>query len=163
MHARIHVHWAAVDESERDALAETLARVSRVLVAVAVRTVAATEHELTVAQHRVLVVLADEGTLSVSTIAQRLGVDQSTASRHCARLESLGLLARTRAEHDGRAVDVALTRAGEHQVRAVDAARTSEIRSILAGMPDEDARATVAALLRFDTAAHAHAANAAAG
>jgi DNA-binding MarR family transcriptional regulator len=131
-------------------------------VAVAVRTVAATKHQLPVAQHRVLVLLADEGTLSVSTIGQQLGVDQSTASRHCARLESLGLLARTRAEHDGRAVDIALTPAGEHQVRAVELARAAEIRSILARMPDEDARATVAALDRFGTAAHADATSASA-
>ncbi len=159
IHAHVHVHWFVVEDSERDALADTLVRVGRVLVGSAVRSVAAAAHDVTVAQHRVLVLLSEHGTMSMSTIAQQLAVDQSTASRHCARLEALGLLVRRRAEHDGRAVDVALTGAGDRHVGSVHAARAAEIGSILDRMPDEDARAVVSALQRFDLAAREPAAS----
>ena len=64
------------------------------------------------AQHRVLVLLDERGALSVNDLADSLGVDQSNASRHCSRLARLGLVTRSRAAHDGRAVMVGLTPAG---------------------------------------------------
>jgi len=148
-----------VEDRERSELAEALVDVGRALLAVAVRTVAATPPGLTVVQHRVLVLLSEEGTLSVGDVARPLGVDQSTASRHCARLEAWGFVLRRRAAHDGRAVDVALTPTGERQVRTVHAARRAQIEAILERMPDAEARATVSALRRFDHAAHDHAAD----
>jgi DNA-binding MarR family transcriptional regulator len=143
-----------MDELERQDLAETLLGVSRALLAVAVRTVAAVPPGLTVVQHRVLVLVSEAGTLSVGAVAHELGVDQSTASRHCARLEAWGLLLRSRAAHDGRSVDVSLTPAGRRQVRAVHAARRAEVLEILDRMPDADARAAVSALRCFHEAAH---------
>jgi DNA-binding MarR family transcriptional regulator len=142
-----------MEEHERSELAETMLRVGGVLLSLAVRTVADGPAGVTVVQHRVLVSLAEEGTLTVNQIARRLGVDQSNASRLCARLERLGLLARRRARHDGRAVDVALTPAGERQVSAVNEARRKAIAAILARMPDQDARSAVLALQRFGDAA----------
>jgi DNA-binding MarR family transcriptional regulator len=104
-------------------------------------------------QHRVLVSLPEEGTLSVHELAARLGVDQSNASRLCARLEKLGLQPRSRARHDGRAFDVALTPAGQRQVDAVDEARRTAIVDVLARMSDEEAPSAVRALQGFDAAA----------
>jgi DNA-binding MarR family transcriptional regulator len=142
-----------MEDRERSELAETMVGLGGALLSLAVRTVGEGPVGVTMVQHRVLVSLSEEGTLSVTEIAQRLGVDQSNASRLCARLERLGLLARTRARHDGRAVDVVLTPAGQHQVDAVGEARRRAIMAILDRMPDEEARSAVLALQRFGEAA----------
>jgi DNA-binding MarR family transcriptional regulator len=142
-----------VDPAERDILAETLLDTSRALVAIAVRSMAAGVAEVTVVQHRVLVLLDDRGPLSVNAVAEELGVDQSNASRHCARLSRLGLVARSRSLDDGRAVDTTITDEGRRHVRAVREARRLEIGRVLDRMPDEEARAAVRAFEHFDRAA----------
>jgi len=142
-----------MDERAREELAGTLVELSRSLLGLAVQTVGEGPVEVTVVQHRVLVLLWTQGTLTITEIARQLGVDQSNASRHCARLERLDLLSRRRARHDGRAVDVVLTARGERQVRAVHEARRRAMVGILARMSDEDARAVAGALQRFAEAA----------
>jgi DNA-binding MarR family transcriptional regulator len=129
-----------MERSEHDRLADALLDASRVLLAIAIRSVSAGSAEVTVVQHRVLVLLDTHGKLSVNAVADELGVDQSNASRHCTRLSGLGLVTRSRAAHDGRAVDVVLTAAGRQQVQAVRAARRREIASVLAELPDSDVR-----------------------
>jgi DNA-binding MarR family transcriptional regulator len=129
-----------MEQSERDRLADALLESSRVLLAVAVRSVSAGSAEVTVVQHRVLVLLDAHQLLSVNAVADELGIDQSNASRHCTGLARLGLVTRTRATHDRRAVDVALTAAGRRQVRAVRTARRREIARLLVHLPDSDVR-----------------------
>jgi DNA-binding MarR family transcriptional regulator len=136
IHASPHVSCPLMRVSDRHRLSRTVAGASRALVAIAVRSMAAGSPDVTVTQHRVLVVLEEHGALSVNALAERMGVDQSNASRHCSRLARLGLVSRTRAAHDGRAVDVRLTTAGRRQIRAVDDARRREIERVLAGLPD---------------------------
>jgi DNA-binding MarR family transcriptional regulator len=140
---------------ERDRLADALLVTSRALVAIAVRTVSAGVPGVTVVQHRVLVLLDEQGTLSVTALAEALGVDQSNASRHCMRLARLGLVSRARSANDRRGVEVTITAAGRHQVKAVRRARRHEIARVLDRMPDEEARAAVRAIEQFDEAAGA--------
>jgi DNA-binding MarR family transcriptional regulator len=140
-------------QAERDRLADAVIGASRALVAIAVRSMAAGTAQITVAQHRVLVLLEERESLSVSAVGARLGVDQSNASRHCARLEHLGLVTRSRASRDGRAVDVRLTPAGHRQVQVVREARRREIDRVLAGLPDSVVREVTAAFEVFDRAA----------
>jgi DNA-binding MarR family transcriptional regulator len=142
-----------VDPGERDRLAETLLETSRALVAIAVRSVAAGAAGVTVVQHRVLVLLEDRGPLSVNAVAEELGVDQSNASRHCARLARLGLVTRSRSRDDGRGVDTGITDDGRRHVQAVRDARRVEIARVLERMPDDEARAAVRAFAQFDRAA----------
>jgi DNA-binding MarR family transcriptional regulator len=142
-----------MEPPERDRLAEALLVTSRALMAIAVRSVSAGVPGVTVVQHRVLVLLEAHGTLSVSALADALGVDQSNASRHCTRLAHLGLVSRARSDHDRRAVDVTLTAAGRHQIRAVHRARRHAIARVLDRMPDHAARAAVRAIEQFDEAA----------
>jgi DNA-binding MarR family transcriptional regulator len=129
-----------MEQQERERLADALVEASRVLLAIAIRSVSAGSAEVTVVQHRVLVLLHSHGMLSVSAVADELGVDQSNASRHCSSLAALGLVTRTRATRDRRAVDVALTAAGRTQVQAVRAARRREIARLLSDLPDSDVR-----------------------
>src|SRR4051794_20060630 len=137
---------------EREQLVDALLAASRALVGISVRTVDEAPVDVTVTQHRVLLLLEARGHLSVNEVADLLGVNQSNASRHCARLETLGLVHRSRALHDGRAIEVTLTPTGQRQVEAVRSARRREIESVLGRMSLPDARATVAALEAFTSA-----------
>ena len=110
-------------------------RASGPIVGIAIRTAVTGTSPLTVAQHRVLVLLEDGEARSVGAVAERLGIDQSNASRHCSRLSQLGLVTRTRSEADGRAVEVRLTAAGHRQVGVVYAARRRAFREVLARLP----------------------------
>jgi len=125
------------------------------LVAIAVRSVAASATGVTVAQHRVLVLLEEHGALSVTAVAGGLGVDQSNASRHCSRLVRLGLACRSRASHDGRAVEVRLTARGRTHVRAVREARRREIVRVLDRLPRPSVEAVAQAFALFHEAARA--------
>jgi DNA-binding MarR family transcriptional regulator len=132
---------------------DTLLATSRLLVAIAIRGLHAGSPEVTVAQHRVLVLLDERSPLSITEVADLLRVDQSNASRHCLRLEDLGLVGRDRAEQDGRTVEVRLTRAGRDQIDNVREARRHEIATILSGMSDQEVRDATAALAIFNAAA----------
>ncbi|MGA8248569.1 MAG: MarR family transcriptional regulator [Nocardioides sp.] len=140
-------------ESERERLLDAVTASSAALVAIAVRSVAAGRVPVTVSQHRVLVLLEQHGTLSVTALARHLGVDQSNASRHCSRLVRAGLVHRGRDAQDGRAVELRLTPAGRHQVRAVLAARRQEVERVLRGLPDAAVREVAGALELFRRAA----------
>jgi DNA-binding MarR family transcriptional regulator len=144
-----------VDPTRAEA-ADALVTAGGALLAIAIRSVGAGAVPLTVAQHRVLVLVESHRAVTVNELAEHLGVDQSNASRHCSRLATLGLVTRTRARHDGRAVDVRVTPSGRRQVRAVRAARRLEIRQVLDRMSDRSVRESVRGFTAFDEAA-AHA------
>ncbi|HEY3529300.1 MAG TPA: MarR family transcriptional regulator [Nocardioides sp.] len=137
----------------RDELADSLLAAARALMAMAIRTIGQGAVPLTEVQHRVLLLLEAAGTLSVNQVAERLGVDQSNASRHCTRLAELGLVQRTPAARDRRAVDLRLTEAGHGQVLEVRSARRRWAADVLARLSDEEARAAVRGLEMFATAA----------
>jgi DNA-binding MarR family transcriptional regulator len=137
----------------RERLADAVAESTGALVAIAIRSVASGLADVTVAQHRVLVLLDQHGELTVNAVAESLGVNQSNASRHCTRLARLGLISRTRAPHDGRAVVVGLTPAGRRQVRVVQDARRNEIKRVLNGLPDKTVREVARAFEVFHQAA----------
>lgn len=127
---------------------------SRALVGIALRSVNASPVEVTLMQHRVLVLLASRGEQSVSTLAGQLGVNASNASRVCDRLQRLGLVARRRSTTDARSVKVALTARGLEVVSAVDEHRRAEIRRLLGSLTPESGRHMVEALRTFNEAAH---------
>jgi DNA-binding MarR family transcriptional regulator len=140
---------------DRERLADVVLDASRTLLAIAVRSVSAGLADVTVVQHRVLVLLDARGTMSVTAIADELGVDQSNASRHCSGLARVGLVTRTRAVLDRRAVDVALTDAGRRHVQVVRAARRREIARIIATLPDSEVAEVARAFKVFNRGATA--------
>jgi len=78
--------------------------------------------DLTYPQYLVMLVLWEEDGVPVSTIGQRLFLDSATLTPLLKRLETAGLLTRTRAQQDERRVLVTLTDAGRAlhaQARAV--------------------------------------------
>ena len=72
---------------------------------------------LTYPQYLVLLVVRDEGPVSVGRIGERLQLDSGTLSPLLKRMESAGILHRQRSGDDERQVDVTLTAAG-HTVAA---------------------------------------------
>ena len=139
---------------DTDDLAEAFVTASRALVGLAVASLAAAPVEVTLAQHRVLVLLASRGDQQIGEIAAELRVNPSNASRHCDRLQKLGLVARRRSTADGRVVKVTLTEAGRKVIEAVSQARREEVSTVLAEMPADQRPAMLAALESFASAAH---------
>jgi DNA-binding MarR family transcriptional regulator len=139
---------------DADELADAFVTASRVLLGLAVQSLEAAPVEVTPTQHRVLVLLAAHGEQAVGDIAAELGVNPSNATRHCDRLQRLGLVQRGRSPEDGRVVRVALTVEGRRVVDAVTARRRRDVRRVLDAMGDDDRDAVLAALRAFSAAAH---------
>ncbi|GAA2137733.1 MarR family transcriptional regulator [Nocardioides koreensis] len=135
-------------------LADEFLAASRVLVGLAVQSLAASPVDVTLVQYRVLVLLAAHGELTIGAIAGELGVNPSNATRHCDRLQRLGLLVRRRCDEDGRVVRVALTSAGRAVVDAVTDARRRDVTRILDGMSTTQWSVMLKALRAFSEAAH---------
>lgn len=121
----------------RDDLVEAAVGASRVLVAIAARSLADRSDDVTLPQYRLLVVLTTEGPHRVVDLAANLDVNPSTATRLCDRLEAKGLVERRRIPADRRAVEVVATTAGHRLVDQVMADRRVEISRILATMSPE--------------------------
>ena len=118
---------------------------SRVLVAVAARSLSEHEAEVSLPQFRALVILASRGPQRPVDLAEALGIDPSTATRLCDRLATRRLISRRRQAGDRRVVRLDLSDRGRRLVDSVTEARRGEIRRILAAVParerDELARA----------------------
>lgn len=138
----------------REELADAFVTASRALVGMAVRSVAAAPVEITLPQHRALVLLATHGSQTVGALATPLGINHSNASRLCDRLERLGLVARRRSESDARSVEISLTDAGEDLLETVNEHRRNEVIQVLTSMQQDEAEVTIRALGAFSEAAH---------
>jgi DNA-binding MarR family transcriptional regulator len=141
-------------DSPRDALAEAFVTASRALVGVAIRSIGAAPVDITVPQHRLLVLLAGSGGTAIRALADQLGVDPSNASRSCDRLQRLGLISRQRSSADGRSVEVTLTGAGRALLLTVREHRIEQVKRILADVSEAKVAAMIDALQTFSEAAH---------
>jgi DNA-binding MarR family transcriptional regulator len=74
--------------------------------------------EMTPEQYWLLRLLHRSGSLSVSELANELGIAISSATVSCKRLEKAGLLTRERQSDDERVVRIALTEQGLAQIDA---------------------------------------------
>ncbi len=134
--------------------AQAFIAASRALVGIAIRSINAASADITLPQHRVMVVLAAEGPQGISQLADQLGIDQSNASRLCDRLQRLGLITRHRSSTDGRAVQVHLAASGAKLLKEVNACRQREVGRVLSTMPRRTVEAAVQTLTAFSQAAH---------
>ncbi|GGL92004.1 MarR family winged helix-turn-helix transcriptional regulator [Nakamurella endophytica] len=114
---------------------EAILAASRVLVGVSAQSLAAVEDRVSVAQFRLLVILASRGTLGLNALAEAMGVHPSNATRACDRLVGLGLLDRRENPADRRQLALALTPAGVAVVQEVMTARRAAIAEILERVP----------------------------
>jgi DNA-binding MarR family transcriptional regulator len=113
-----------------DTVVDALLCLTRPLVGIGVRSVQSASGGVTIPQYRVLVLLEDNGALSIGAIALELGVNPSNATRVCDRLERLGLATRAASSRDRRSVLVGITQAGRRVVAAVTAERRRELARV---------------------------------
>jgi DNA-binding MarR family transcriptional regulator len=141
-----------VQISDED-MVEAVLRASRVLVAVAARSLSAVEHDMTLPQYRALVVLASRGQLRPTELAEALAVHPSTVTRLCDRLVAKRLVLRHESPANRREVSIRLTPKGRRLVDAVTDRRREEIAQIVAAIPNRERAATVRALHALGDAA----------
>jgi DNA-binding MarR family transcriptional regulator len=121
----------AGDEEVTDAII----RASRTLIGIAVRSLTASDEEVTLPQYRTLVTLTYGGGRRLADLASSLNVSPSTATRMCDRLVRKGLITRTRDEIDRREVNLEVTPNGRQIVDGVMEKRRSDVRDLLKQIP----------------------------
>jgi DNA-binding MarR family transcriptional regulator len=126
---------------------------SRVLVAVAARSLSDIAEEVTLTQFRTLVVLATEGPQSLAGMAEVVGVTSATATRMCDRLVKKRLIHRRAEPGNRRQLRLVLTRKGLALVDAVTERRRGEIERIMNDISRDDQAMLVQALRLFTEAA----------
>lgn len=129
---------AAETEADRAAVVEAVIGASRVLVAVAARSLAEVAEEVTLPQFRALVVLVSRGPQRVASLAESLAVTPPTATRMCDRLVRKGLVRRRTGREDRRQVNLTVTQAGRELVAEVTERRRREIAALLQDISPED-------------------------
>lgn len=139
--------------SETDELVTALLTASRALVGVSARSLAGVEDSVTLTQFRTLVVLHGHRSMRLNTLADRLGVNASTALRTVDRLIAAGMVRRRENANDRREVAIDLTAAGRTVVAEVTDRRRAAIAGIVASMPVARRRGLVRSLTAFADAA----------
>lgn len=87
-------------------------------------------------QKRILILLRETGTITQRELTARLGIQSGSASEVIAKLENMGLIARTLSETDRRTADITLTEEGLRQAAEAMAQRQrrhEEMFSVLSG------------------------------
>jgi DNA-binding MarR family transcriptional regulator len=132
---------------------DAVLRASRVLVSVAVRSLTAVDHDVTLPQYRALVVLASRGPQRPTALAEALAVHPSTITRLCDRLVAKRLVRRAESRPNRREVVVTLTPKGKRLVDAVTVKRRHEIAEIVRRVPAGQRATMVRALHALGEAA----------
>jgi DNA-binding MarR family transcriptional regulator len=136
-----------------DSVVDAVLSASRVLVAVAARSLSDISEEVTLTQYRTLVVLASRGPQNLVGLAEVVGVTPATATRMCDRLVKKKLIVRQSEQDDRRQVRLALTKKGLKLVGTVTDRRRREIEAILSAIDPEEQTVLVQALSQFAAAA----------
>ena len=144
---------AAAAKVSQDSIVDAVLSASRVLVAVAARSLGDVAEEVTLTQYRTLVVLASRGPQSLAALAEAIDVTPPTATRMCDRLVRKGLVLRRHERGDRRLIRLSLAEKGQVLVDAVTERRRQEITDLLKAIPKEQQTALVDALRRLSAAA----------
>jgi DNA-binding MarR family transcriptional regulator len=126
---------------------------SRVLLAIAARSLAASGEDVTLPQYRALVILAYNGPQRTVDLAETLAVNSSTATRMIDRLVRRGVVRREAHPDDRRASWVAISEQGRAIVASVTERRRREFGRILRKMGPESRRYLVQGLEALNNAA----------
>ncbi len=146
------MHENHVPTSSEDVV-DAVLTASRVLVAIAARSLADAGEEVTLTQYRALVVLASRGPQSVAALAEAVAVTPPTASRLCDRLVRKGLVRRRADRRDRRQVRIGLTETGRRLIDTVTARRREEIALLLEAFSSHEQQAVAGALHRLAASA----------
>ncbi len=114
---------------------EALQAATRVLAGVALRSLDALDGVITLAQFRMLAVLAGLGPARSARVARALGLDASTVTRLADRLVAAGHVERGSDPRHRSVVTLELTSGGQSLVSAVSGWRQRELSRIVAALP----------------------------
>ncbi len=137
---------------DADIVIEAVMAATRLLMGLSSRSIAAVDESITLPQFRLLSVLATQGALKLSSLADYLEVNPSTATRMIDRLIGSNLVSRQVNPNSRREIMVELTRAGTGVVNRVNELRRDEIASVVARMPRNMRGELVQALDAFNYA-----------
>ena len=140
----------AVDD---EALVSAVLLASRALVAIAARSLAAAPSHVTLAQYRLLVLLASRGPQIPSAIAADLAAAPSSVTRLCDRLVAKGLIARRASTDSRREVMLSISPEGRQVVDAVTRTRRREIERVVRAVPPSRRANVIEALNDLGSAA----------
>ena len=140
-------------EIDSEAIVDAVLSASRVLVAVAARSLGDVAEEVTLTQYRTLVVLASRGPKSLAELAEAVDVTPPTATRMCDRLIKKGLIVRRHDRGDRRLIRLTLAKDGRELVDAVTQRRRTEIAHLMEAIPRDQQAALVDSLQRLTAAA----------
>jgi DNA-binding MarR family transcriptional regulator len=140
-----------IDES-LDSITDALMTSARLLIAISATSIAAVDENITIPQYRTLVILSNEGSINLATLAARLGVKPSATGRMVDRLVLAGLIDRLPHPTSRRELLAALTPRGRKVVRQVTTHRRAEIARIVEKMPPAERHGLVRALTAFTVA-----------
>lgn len=128
-------------------VAEAVLAASRMLVAVAARSIAQAGGDVTLPQYRALVVLASRGPQRAQDLAEALALSSSATTRLCDRLARKHFIERSRDTEveDRRSVRIALSEEGARLLEEVTALRLQEIGLIVERLPDGERAGVVSA------------------
>ena len=125
-----------------DALVQLSFRIQRIL------TDCGTEHDLSIVQIRMLGVLRDRQP-GMLELGSHLGLDKSSTSGLVVRAERRGLVKRSPAPHDGRAVLVSLTPIGRAVTESCEAEISERITALTADLAPAEADTLTALTARL--------------
>lgn len=139
-------HDAAKVITGQAAVVDAVLAASRVFVAVASNALVGSTPQVTLPQFRALVLLEQQGALSVAHLAAELGVVPSTASRMCDRLVSKKLVHRGVDRSNRRQVTLRLLPAGHALIAESTRRRRREISRLLRSITTADQEQLAASL-----------------
>ena len=99
---------------------------------------------------------AEKGSLRVTDLAERLGIDAPAVTRKAQRLERLGLVSRARYAEDARASRLRLSAEGQEAISRFLLARHQWLVTLLADWPPEEQRDFARLIGRFASDIHRH-------
>jgi DNA-binding MarR family transcriptional regulator len=137
---------------DADVVIEAVMAATRLLMGLSSRSIAAVDESITLPQFRLLSVLHSQGPLKLSSLADYLDVNPSTATRMIDRLIVSDLVTREVNPHSRREIMVELTRSGTSVVNKVNELRREEIATVVARMPRNMRGELVQALEAFNHA-----------
>lgn len=108
---------------------------TRVLAGVALRSLDVLDGAVTLAQFRMLSVLADLGRARSAEVARSLGLEASTVTRLAGRLVASGHVSRGEETGHRSVVTLELTASGRHLVSLVTGWRQAELARMVAQLP----------------------------
>ena len=142
-----------MQSSTIDEVTDAVLTASRVLVAVAARSLAGVASDVTLVQYRALVVLCSRGPQTMARLAEALECSPSTATRLCDRLVARGLVERAPRAGNRRVIEVSSTAKANGLVREVTVRRRRDIAKIVRQVNPTQRGPMVDALRAFAEAA----------